>query len=151
PLRAPKGGTGRRCELTCDTTDDCLSGTVCQGAVAGQPRSGFCMEGVIPPQACINASQRYELRAGTAFPVIGSVTGFVHPLIEGAGGTCVRDPMASHLSIGRLPLVPREPGAPDNLHACVPTADPLSGQLPNGTFELNQCLTTAPHIDVVPR
>jgi hypothetical protein len=150
PLRAPKGGTGKRCELKCSTSADCVTGTVCQGAIAEQPMSGFCMEGVIPPQACINATQRYELRAGEAFAVNGSRSGFVHPIIENASGACVRDPMASHLSIGRLPLVPRDPLAPNTVHACDPTADPISGRLPNGTFEPNPCLTTSPHTEVLP-
>jgi hypothetical protein len=111
--------------------------------------SGFCMEGVIPPQACINSSQRYQLHAGEAFSVIGSVSGFVHPIIENSIGECVRDPMASRLSIGRIPLVPHEPGAPDTLLACDPDADPVTGQRMNGTFDPNPCLATVDHTEVV--
>ncbi|HSK05306.1 MAG TPA: hypothetical protein VK932_28855 [Kofleriaceae bacterium] len=151
PERAPKGGTGKRCQLRCDPAvpSDCVAGTVCKGGASGS-KSGFCMEGVVPPQACINATQRYELRAGEAFAVIGGVTGFVHPIIEDANGQCVRDPDASRLSIGRLPLVPKDRAAPNTLHMCDPAADPITGQLPNGTFEPNPCLTTVPHIDVKP-
>jgi hypothetical protein len=148
PLRAPKAGTGKRCELRCDTTADCLTGTICQGAVPGQSRSGFCMESVIPPQACINASQRYELHAGEAFAVIGSRSGFVHPIIEGANGACVRDPNASPLAVGRLPLAPHDPQAPSTPRMCDPTADPMTGRLPGGGFEPNPCLTTVAHTDV---
>ncbi len=149
PLRAPRGGTGKRCELRCDSSADCLTGTICQGAVSGQAKSGFCMEGVIPPQSCINAPQRYELHAGEAFSVIGSETGFVHPIVADAAGKCVRNP-ADRLSIGRIPLVPRDPLAPDNVHVCDPAADPFTGQLANGTFEPNPCLTTVSHAVVQP-
>jgi hypothetical protein len=144
------GGTGKRCELRCDTSADCLTGTICQGALPGQASSGFCMEGVVPPQACINASQRYELRVGEAYSVIGSTSGFVHPITADAAGQCVRNPLASHLSIGRLPLVPHAPLAPNTLHVCDPTADPITGKTAGGTFEPNPCLTSVPHVDVKP-
>jgi hypothetical protein len=160
PLRAPMGGTGKRCELRCSIEpdpdepgrfrDDCPAGTRCEGAEVGQVNSGFCMEGVIPPQACINASQRYELRAGEAFAVIGSEHGFVHPIIENAAGQCVRDPMASPLSIGRLPLMPHDPLAPSTVHMCDPAADPITGKPAGGAFEPNPCLTTVQHYEVVP-
>lgn len=174
PGRAPMGGTGKRCQLRCtpppppppdpndpdapdpdrptgclvgtpDPTADPGRGTVCQGGDPSVQNSGFCMEGVVPSQSCINATQRYELRAGEAFTVIGGVSGFVHPIIENAAGQCVRDPMASRLSIGRLPLMPKDRAAPSTLHMCDPAADPMTGQLPNGTFEPNPCLTTVSH------
>jgi hypothetical protein len=151
PERAPMGGTGKRCQLRCDpdVPADCIAGTVCKGGAPGS-KSGFCMEGVVPSQSCINATQRYELRAGEAFAVIGGLSGFVHPIIAGPNGQCVRDPDASRLSIGRLPLVPKDRAAPNTLHMCDPAADPITGQLPNGTFEPNPCLTTVPHTDVKP-
>ncbi|HWU91267.1 MAG TPA: hypothetical protein VN253_28565, partial [Kofleriaceae bacterium] len=108
PNRAPMGGTGKRCEMRCSATSDCATGTICAGAVAGQPMSGFCMEGVTPPQACVNGPQRYELHAGEAFTVLGSASGFVHPIIADAAGMCVKDPMASPLLVGRLPLQPKD-------------------------------------------
>ena len=126
--RAPRAGTGKRCELRCVTTDDCETGTVCQG--------GFCMEGVTPPQACINSSQRYELHAGEAFAVIGSLSGFVHPIVADAAGKCVRDPVASRLAIGRLPLVPRD--AAGAVQMCTGAAN-----------EPNPCATTAETMDEV--
>jgi hypothetical protein len=124
--RAPRAGTGDRCELRCETTDDCQTGTVCQ--------AGFCMEGVTPPQACINSSQRYELHAGEAFAVIGSLSGFVHPIVAGAANQCVRDPVASRLAIGRLPLVPRD--AAGAVQVCTGAAN-----------EPNPCATTAETTD----
>ena len=54
--------------------------------------AALCMEGVVPPQACVNAPQRYELRAGEAFAVVGSVSGYVHPIIADAGGELRRRP-----------------------------------------------------------
>ena len=40
----------------------------------------------MPPQACVNARQRYELRAREAFTVIGTRSGYVHPIIADASG-----------------------------------------------------------------
>jgi hypothetical protein len=126
----------KRCIATCDDLDrssDCNAGTVCQAHPGAAPKAGYCMEGVMPPQACINAPQRYELRAGDAFAVVGSRSGFVHPVIADTGGNCVRDAAASPLLAGRIPL--RAP-------ACDPTADPLTGRRLDGTFEPNPCQTT---------
>ncbi|MBS1123268.1 MAG: hypothetical protein H6Q90_5496, partial [Deltaproteobacteria bacterium] len=134
-------GTGKRCDLKCNTTSDCLTGTVCQGAVAGADMSGYCMEGVVPPQACVNAPERYELRAGEAFAVVGTRSGYVHSIIEDVGGTCKRDPAADPRLTGRIPLV-----APP----CDPTADPISGRLPSGLFEPNPCSLTVTNTDVSP-
>jgi hypothetical protein len=52
----------KRCLLTCDADVDCATGTVCT-ANPDSPRMGYCMEGVTPPQSCVNAPHRYELRA----------------------------------------------------------------------------------------
>lgn len=125
PTRAPVGGTGKICLETCSTDTDCDDGTVCQ--------SGTCMESVTPPQACVNAAQRYELRAHDAFTVIGTRSGYVHPIIADASGTCVVDPTASSFQVGRIPLT-----AP----ACDPSADPLTGQLPGGGYQPNPCEET---------
>jgi len=134
--------TGKRCQMRCDTTADCLAGTVCQGGTGGgTSKDGFCMEGVTPPQACVNAPQKYELRAGSAFAVVGTRTGFVHSIIADANGKCIKDPTASPLLTGRIPLDPP---------ACDPTSDPLSGRLPDGTFEPNPCSLTVETTDVVP-
>jgi hypothetical protein len=133
--------TGKRCEMHCNITQDCFAGTVCEGAVAGNDMSGHCMEGVIPPQACVNAPQRYEMRASEAFAVLGTQTGFVHSTIADTNGKCFRNPAASPLLVGRIPLV-----AP----ACDPTADPISGKKPDGTFEPNPCSLTTATTDVSP-
>lgn len=125
PARAPVPGTGKRCIETCTQDSDCDDGTVCD--------NGTCMEGVIPPQACVNAPQRYELRAHDAFTVVGTRSGYVHPIIADASGNCIRDPNANPNQIGRIPLV-----AP----ACDPSADPRTGKLPSGGFDANPCEET---------
>lgn len=112
----------KRCIQTCSGDSDCDPGTVCS--------SGTCMEGVIPPQACVNAPQRYELRVGDAFAVVGSRSGFDHPVVENSSGQCVVDPNANRLLTGRLPL--RAP-------ACDPNADPRTGKRLDGTYEPNPC------------
>jgi hypothetical protein len=134
PDRAPKGtgGSGKRCLTTCEVDADCAGGTVCH-ADPMSPRGGYCMEGVIPPQSCVNGLQRYELRAGEAFAVLGSRQGFMHPIVADAGGNCVRDPNANPYQVGRLPL-----SAP----ACPAGTDPRTGRLPDGTAAPNPCETT---------
>ncbi|CAN5354557.1 hypothetical protein BH11MYX1_BH11MYX1_23570 [soil metagenome] len=115
----------KRCIQTCTQDADCDTGTVCA--------NGTCMEGVIPPQACVNAPQRYELRASEAFAVVGTHSGYHHPIIEDAGGNCVKNPTASLYDIGRIPL---------RAAACDPASDPYTGQRADGTFDPNPCETT---------
>jgi hypothetical protein len=98
------------------------------------------MDSVVPPQACVNAPQRYDLRAGEAFTVIGTKSGYVHPIHED-NGACVADPAAHPFLRGRIPLE-----AP----ACDPTADPRTGRRPDGTFEPNPCSTTVDQTENAP-
>jgi hypothetical protein len=70
--------------------------------------------------------------------VIGSRSGFVHPIIADTAGRCIRDPAASPLSIGRLPLVPRD--ATGAVRLCDP----------GGGFEPNPCATMVTTTDVLP-
>jgi len=136
PARAPDPLTGaplNRCIETCTVDADCDAGSVCDG--------GTCYDGVIPPQACVNAPQRYELRASEAFVVAGESSGYHHPIIADAGGNCVVDPTASRFEIGRIPLK-----AP----ACNPMANPFTGLLPDGvTYEPNPCQTTVDQTETV--
>lgn len=125
PDRAPVM-TGKRCLETCATDADCSIGTVCQ--------AGLCMESVVPPQACVNSPQKYELRAHEAFTVLGSRSGYSHAIVADSGGNCVRDLGANPLKIGRIPL-----SAP----ACDPTADPRTGVRSDGTRDPNPCELTA--------
>ncbi|MDB4964048.1 MAG: hypothetical protein JWP01_4047 [Myxococcales bacterium] len=139
PLTAP-GSTGKRCLETCTAESKCTTGRVCQIA-AGQTE-GYCMEGVTPPQACVNSPQRYELRAGEAFTVVGQQTGYVHSTIrDPSTGKCTRDPAAHPFDIGRLSLTPP---------ACDPTEDPRTGRRPDGTFGPNPCSLTVDHVEAQP-
>ena len=135
PDRRPMdpSSTGKRCLLTCNTSADCSTGTVCQNHPNAAPEMGYCMEGVVPPQACVNAPQRYELRAGEAFAVLGSRQGYIHPIIADGSDVCVRDPNANPYQVGRIPLDPP---------ACDPTADPRTGQRTDGTFDPSPCKVT---------
>ena len=133
PDRKPVGGTGMRCINTCNADNDCAFGTICSAHPGAAPQMGYCMEGVVPPQSCVNAPQRYELRAGEAFTVLGTRQGYIHPIIADAGGNCVKDVNASPYQVGRIPL-----DAP----ACDPLADPRTGRKPDRTFEPNPCKTT---------
>jgi hypothetical protein len=128
-----RGNSIKRCIETCTMDSDCDDGFVCS--------AGTCMEGVLPPQACINAPQRYDLRAHDAFTVIGARSGYLHPITSDASGNCVRSPNANPLLIGRIPLT-----AP----ACDPTADPRTGLLPSGKFEPNPCQTPVQQSQIVP-
>jgi hypothetical protein len=137
PDRPPLDGvgqTGKRCIEVCEQTSDCSLGSIC--------REGICMEGVIPPQSCVNAPQRYEMRAHDAFAVIGSRSGYVHSTIrDAATDRCVADPAGHPFEIGRIPL-----SAPP----CDPAADERTGRLPDGTFGPNPCSLTMEQVENVP-
>jgi hypothetical protein len=138
PLAA--GSTGKRCLETCTADTKCTTGRVCQ--IAQGQTEGYCMEGVTPPQACVNGPQRYELRAGEAFAVVGQRTGYVHSTIrDPSTGKCTRDPAAHPFDTGRIPLT-----AP----ACDPTADPRTGRRPDGTFGPNPCSLTVDQVENQP-
>jgi hypothetical protein len=133
PDRAVVPGTGKRCIETCMSDGDCIAGTVCQ--------NGACMEGIIPPQSCVNAPQRFDMRAGEAFAMLGTKSGYRHAIIADASGNCVKDATASPYLVGRIPLV-----APP----CDPTADPRTGALPAGGFEPNPCSVTTDQVELEP-
>jgi hypothetical protein len=96
------------------------------------------MEGVVPPQSCVNAPQRYELRAGEAFTVIGSRQGYMHPIIADPVGNCIKDPNANPYMVGRVPLTAQP---------CDPSADPRTGRRLDGTYEPNPCQLTVPQAE----
>jgi hypothetical protein len=156
PLRAPINldpAKNKRCVQTCILNPqqqphfECAVGTACHPTVAMQPTDtdvpGVCLEGVEPPQACLNGPQRYTFRASEAFTVIGNHSGYVHPMID-QNGSCVRDPSLnpSTVQIGRIPFkAPPCACAPDD-KTCAAT-----GQLPGGGFEPNPCSLTTPEYD----
>lgn len=86
-----------RCVMVCDEDADCDDGSTCNG--------GACVEGVIPPAVCAPGVERYQLRAGDAYAVVGTASGFLHPIIEEPGTEqCIVNPAASPLLNGRIPL-----------------------------------------------
>nr|MBA3462001.1 hypothetical protein [Deltaproteobacteria bacterium] len=132
--RAPIGGTGKRCIETCQQTSDCATGRICQ--------ANICMDSVIPPQSCVNAPQRYELRAGEAFTMVGTRSGYIHStILDTATGKCVKDPAASPFDIARVKLAPPP---------CDPNADPRTGLLPDGSYDANPCSLTVDHTETIP-
>ncbi len=147
PQRPPRGTNNKRCNLACDTTADCANGTVCTGGnpATADVKEGLCMEGVTPPQACVNAPQRYELRASEAFVVAGTRSGYVHPIVADSNQVCVKPATAHPLLTSRIPLAPP---------ACNPNADPVTGRLPApmaDQYDANPCTTTTTHAETVPR
>jgi len=60
------------------------------------------------------------------FAVVGSRSGYVHPIVADAGGNCIVDPTANRLQVGRIPL--RAP-------ACDPTRIRSPASTRNGTFD----------------
>ncbi len=114
-----------KCVMTCETTADCEPGLVCS--------SGTCVEGKLPPAACTQAVQRYQVRAGEAFAVVGSVSGYIHNRTADPDTLeCILDPNAAPTSVGRIPL-----DAP----AC--TGDGVTDLSPN------PCVTTVDTYDEV--
>jgi hypothetical protein len=106
---------------------------------------GVCMEGIEPPQACLNGPERYAIRAGEAFAVIGSRSGFVHPIVA-SGNRCIVDPKLAKdpLSVGRIPLNPPACQSP-------PPNDPsfpFTGRIDSTTFEANPCSLTVPQLEI---
>jgi hypothetical protein len=156
PLRKPIPTTdpmrNKRCVQVCSLRPNangtpgpaCASGMVC----ASDPTSvtgGVCMEGIEPPQACLNGPERYAIRAGEAFAVIGSRSGFVHPIVA-SGNRCIVDPKLAKdpLSVGRIPLNPPACQSP-------PPSDPsfpFTGRIDSTTFEANPCSLTVPQLEI---
>jgi hypothetical protein len=142
PSRAP--GINR-CVMTCDESTeqeppgddgapavrDCEDGFVCS--------DDHCVHGVLPPPQCVQTLQRYEVRVGEAFAVLGRsaatrVTGFLHDRVADPDtGECVEDPDASPLLVGRLPL----------------TAPPCEGD-DIDDLSPNPCLTEVEHYEPDP-
>jgi hypothetical protein len=137
-LRKPEldvnGAPMKRCIETCTQDSDCVTGNVCQ--------AGYCMEGVVPPQACVNAPQRYEIDGAEAFIATGTHTGYPNTtVIADTNGNCIANPNNNPFAIGRIPL--RAP-------PCDPTADPRTGLLPSGVYDNNPCSMIVQQTDLEP-
>lgn len=111
-----------RCIATCpnNTDAECPSGSVCQDL--------RCVEGGFAGQECVATLQLYEARAGDAFTVIGSQTGYLHNQIADLDtGACFTDPAGSPLRLGRFPVAPPPCDAEDGV---IPTGpNPCSVEL----------------------
>lgn len=108
PSRAPGPN---KCVMTCEAETDCEDGRACVG--------GYCVDAPIPPAVCLEAVQRYQVRAGEAFAVVGDNTGYLHNRIVDDSGTCVDDPDGNPLNVGRIPL-----DAPDCLPQTIDAVSP---------------------------
>lgn len=127
PSRTQGAAGIRRCVQTCQVDDECGAGAVCT--------AGECVEGVVPPAACVPGVERYALRAGDAYAVIGSATGYLHNIIENpTTGACEPDPAGHPLIAGRIRL--------RDVPAC--TGGGFTDVSPN------PCLTTVEHAQDVP-
>jgi hypothetical protein len=149
--------SNKRCVQTCkfhspasdgqDRDADCDVGLICVGATPAN--QGVCMESIVPPQSCVNAPQRFSVRAGDAFTVIGTTSGYVHPIVVNTAQAI--DPSAEATSCVPRPELRTQIGrVPLKAPACDPTADPITGKLPSGLFEPNPCSLTADHAELVP-
>ncbi len=93
-----------RCVMTCQVAEDCgEEGLACS--------DGVCVHAPLPPSECVGTLQRYELRAGDAFSVVGvvdrstRVTGYLHNVIADPDtGQCVQSPDPNPLLVGKVPL-----------------------------------------------
>lgn len=129
-----------RCLMACETSDDCEAGDACL--------AGYCNQGAPPWPECVQAVQRFQVRASDAFVVIGSTTGYLHNWEKGADDACVLKENPDPLAVGRIPLRPVEcEGAgPTALspNPCVTTVSdtrlvtPYDGE--------NQCVADTPEI-----
>jgi hypothetical protein len=149
PVNTEDPARNRRCVQVCVTNDDCnveddeLNRRFGLSQFKMVCQSGVCMEGITPPQQCVNGPQHYDVHASEAFAVIGTASGYVHPFTVASevDDHCVRKPDADRLQIGRIPLE-----APP----CDPTADPITGQLMGGGFEPNPCSTSTETTEIPP-
>ncbi|HUH00967.1 MAG TPA: hypothetical protein VML75_03165 [Kofleriaceae bacterium] len=120
PSRAPGPDV---CVMSCQATTDCEASYFCD--------AGRCVEAPIPPAACVAPVQRYQVRVGGAYAVLGENSGFLHDrVVDPATGECMDDPVGNPLALGRIPLRPP---------ACV--GDGF------GDVSPNPCSTTVSHSD----
>jgi hypothetical protein len=98
--------SANRCVETCPTGKDteCSPGAICQDkeCVLGPTK------GIDP--SCTAPLQNFEVRAGLAFTVISSATGYHHPWTADSTGQCVKDPGAL-LEVGRFHLAEPDCGS----------------------------------------
>lgn len=120
PSRAPGPDM---CVMSCEASTDCEASYFCD--------AGRCVEAPVPPAACVAPVQRYQVRVGGAYAVVGESSGFLHDrIVDPATGACIDDPTASPLAVGRVPVQP----------------PPCTGD-GFGDVAPNPCSTTVTHAD----
>jgi hypothetical protein len=88
-----------RCLMTCENTSECESGFACS--------RGYCVEGKLPPAECVSTVQRYQIRVGDGFSVVGERSGFLHNRVaDTLTGECVDSATPNPLLVSRIPLRP---------------------------------------------
>jgi hypothetical protein len=100
PTRAPGPD---RCVMACETSEQCEEGHACL--------AGYCYESTLPTQECVQAVQRYQVRASEAFVVLSPRDGYLHNrYVDPDSGQCLTreptDPLFNPLQAGRIPLRP---------------------------------------------
>jgi hypothetical protein len=112
--------------MTCETSDDCEAGLHCL--------EGECVYAPLPPRECLGAVQRFQIRAGDAFVLLGRETGFLHDLVvDPVTGQCVPSGKNRTNWAARVPL--RAPPCDDD-------GDPRTGP--------NPCQTTIENVENTP-
>src|SRR5690606_29580448 len=111
PTRAPGPDA---CLMVCSEDADCDAGSLCSG--------GLCVSATAPARECAAALQRYQVRVGDSFVLIGDRTGFLHNQVRDPDtGACVLSADPDPLLTSRVPLRP-EP--------CDDDGDPRTGPNP---------------------
>jgi hypothetical protein len=129
-----------RCLVACESTDDCQAGDACL--------AGFCNQGAPPFPECVEAVQRYQVRASDAFVVIGSTSGYLHNWEKGADDdACVLKEDPDPLAVGRIPLRPEDCAGPTALtpNPCVTTVSHARTVTP---FAGEQCQAGTPEVRI---
>ncbi len=137
-------GALNRCMMTCQQDSDCDSASACNEG------TGLCMEGATPPAECIaGINQLYDLRVSEAFVLLGSVSGYSHPVTRNAATEVCEKPATPSLLSGRLPLAaPPCTDLPDSPNPCstAVTHSRTEANITPGT-----CVVGAPETKVVTR
>jgi hypothetical protein len=103
-----------RCLMVCEESADCEAGFHCL--------SGECVYAPLPPRECLGVVQRFQVRVGEAFALLGRETGFLHDLVmDPATGACVPSGLGRTNLVGRVPL---------RVEPCDDDGDPLTGPNP---------------------
>jgi hypothetical protein len=98
PTRAPGPD---RCVMACETSEQCEEGNTCL--------AGYCYESTLPAQECVQAVQRYQVRASEGFVVMSPRDGYLHNrYMDPDSGECrtrePTDPLFNPLLVSRIPL-----------------------------------------------